>query len=140
VIPILALLLLTTPVASADVETCPGGPAFGFVPGSDRFDARTEESLNGYLENLDAPLWRPGWITVFPIVTGPVNGNARALAERRKTTIVERLSNRGLETNRVRFESLYAAASGDVDTDVYYSTLSTPRSTWKALVPPRIMC
>ncbi|WP_420136290.1 hypothetical protein [Sphingomonas sp.] len=140
VIAIFTLLLLATPFGSADVEICPGGPAFGFVSGSDRFDARTEEALDGYLENLDRPLWRPGWITVFPTVAGPADGPAHALAERRKITIAKRLSNRGLKTDRVRFEGLRSASPDEVDTNVYYSTLSTPRTTWKALVTPGIMC
>jgi hypothetical protein len=140
VIALLALLLLATPPASADVKTCPGGPLFGFAPGSDRLDARTEAMLATYIKNLAVPLWRSGWITVSPTVLGRVDAQAILLAERRERTISRRLRQRGLESDRVRFGGLRSASPTEADADVYPSTLSTPEAVWRRLVTPGIMC
>jgi hypothetical protein len=139
-IALLALLLLATPSRSAGAETCPGGPTFGFVRGSDRLDVRTERSLKNYIENLNAPLWRSGWTTVSPLVLGRVDALATRLAERRKATIVRQLKGRGITAGRVRFEVLQAAPPGDADADTYPSTLSTPRAVWEAHVTQGVAC
>ncbi|GGE81953.1 hypothetical protein [Sphingomonas prati] len=139
-IALLALLLVTTPSIPADAQTCPGGPLFGFIPGTARLDTRTEEVIGAYIANINVPLWRSGWITVTPTVPGQIDGPARQLAERRKMTIARRLRHEGVDADRVRFAVLRFSVPGQDDADVYPSTLSTPRAAWEAHVPPEIAC
>lgn len=135
-IPFLAFLLLAKPTAPADAMTCPGGPIFGFVRGSDRLDR--DAALDTSIAYLRAPLWRSGWITISPVVAGPIDEQALRLAKRRELTIKRRLRGRGVKGDRIRFEAVRSALPGEAD--AYSSTVSTPKAVWDAHVTPGILC